>query len=126
MSHLELSAHMKVRSGELEGFTEQVAECIRLTREMDTQTLRYDWFLSSDGAQCELHETYASVEGLVEHRVHVGEAVDTLFRLYADDHLVTVYGDQSRELPDLTDRYGMTENVRWFTFLGGLEASPPV
>jgi hypothetical protein len=33
---LELSAHMTVRPGQLEGFKRQAAECIRLTREKDT------------------------------------------------------------------------------------------
>ena len=45
----EVSAHMTVRPGQLEGFKQQAAECIRITKEQDTQTLRYDWFLSSDG-----------------------------------------------------------------------------
>ena len=42
MGYLELSAHMTVRPGCLEGFKNQAAECIRLTKEKDTQTLRYD------------------------------------------------------------------------------------
>ena len=47
---LELSAHMTVRPGQLEGFKRQAAECIRLTREKDTATLQYDWFLSTKRA----------------------------------------------------------------------------
>jgi len=42
MGHLELSAHMTVRPGCLEGFKKQTAELIRITREKDTHTLRYD------------------------------------------------------------------------------------
>src|SRR5689334_715628 len=48
MSHLELRARMSIRPGQLEGFKAQAAELMRLTRELDTQTLRYDWFLSPD------------------------------------------------------------------------------
>jgi hypothetical protein len=55
---LEFSAHMTVRPGQLEGFKQQAAECIRLTREKDTGALRYDLFLGSDGTQCEVGETY--------------------------------------------------------------------
>src|SRR5688500_15070243 len=44
MAHLELSAHMTVRPGCLEGFKKQAAELIRITKEKDTHTLRYDWF----------------------------------------------------------------------------------
>ena len=56
MSMLEVSARVKVRPGQLEGFKRQAAEIVRLARERDTGTLRYDWFLSSDGTQCEVRE----------------------------------------------------------------------
>jgi hypothetical protein len=29
---------------------------MRLSREQDTQTLRYDSFINEDGAECEVHE----------------------------------------------------------------------
>ena len=46
MAALEVTAHLRVRPGQLEGFKKQAAECIRITKEKDTHTLRYDWFLS--------------------------------------------------------------------------------
>jgi hypothetical protein len=49
MSHLELHAHLKIRPGQLEGFKAQASEIIRITREQDTKTLRYDWFIKEDG-----------------------------------------------------------------------------
>ncbi len=68
MPEFEVSARMTVRKGKLDGFKEQAAECIRQTKEKDTKTLRYDWFLSDDGTECEIREAYESAEGLVEHR----------------------------------------------------------
>ena len=47
-----VTARLKVREGELEGFKHQAAEMTRLAREKDTKTLRYDWFLSDDGTEC--------------------------------------------------------------------------
>ena len=38
MAPLELSAHMTVRAGCLEGFKKQAAELIRITQERDTHT----------------------------------------------------------------------------------------
>jgi hypothetical protein len=38
MAPVELSAHMTVRPGCLEGFKRQATECIRITREKDTHT----------------------------------------------------------------------------------------
>ena len=46
MAAYEVSAHMTVRPGQLEGFKKQAAECIRITTEKDTHTLRYDWLLA--------------------------------------------------------------------------------
>lgn len=67
MATFEVSAHMTVRPGQLEGFKKQAAECIRITQEKDTHTLRYDWFLSTDGTECEVREAYTDPDGLVEH-----------------------------------------------------------
>jgi hypothetical protein len=47
---------MKVRDGELDGFKQRAAEMMRMTREQDTKTLRYEWFLSDDGTECEVRE----------------------------------------------------------------------
>ena len=48
MSILEVSAHMTIRKGKLEGFKKQAAEIIRQTKEKDTKTLRYEWFLNAE------------------------------------------------------------------------------
>ena len=119
MRSLEVSARMTVREDQLEGFKRQAAECIRQTREKDTKTLRYDWFLSDDETECEIREAYVSPDGLVEHRMHVGEALDKLFREFADNHQVTVYGEPSAQLLEMAKR--MPEgSVKWYSFLQGL------
>jgi quinol monooxygenase YgiN len=124
MEYLELSAHMTVRAGCLEGFKKQAAECIRITKEKDTKTLRYDWFLSDDGTECEVREAYTSPEGLIEHNAHILEARTKLFKDYADGHFMTVYGEPSEPLLDLlkAHRVGHT----WFSFLEGLGPEPVV
>jgi quinol monooxygenase YgiN len=123
---LELSAHMTVRPGQLDGFKKQAAECIRLTRQKDTRTLRYDWFLSSDGTQCEVREAYTGAQGLIEHRANVAPALEALFEQYADNHTMTIYAQASRQLLDLAEAHHMTGHITWFSFLEGLEpASRP-
>jgi quinol monooxygenase YgiN len=124
MSHLELSAHMVVRPGCLEGFKTQAAELIRITKEKDTRTLRYDWFISTDGAECEVREAYTCPEGLIEHNTHILEARTKLFKDYADGHFMTVYGDPSQLLLDLLQAHGV--GFKWFTFLQGLDQSPVI
>ena len=120
MSKIEVSARMTVREGKLEGFKQQAAECIKETKEKDTKTLRYDWFISDDETECEIREAYASSQGLIEHRTHIGEALDKLFTEFAEDHAVTVYGEPSPLLVELAKRMP-PGSVKWYSFLQGLE-----
>jgi quinol monooxygenase YgiN len=93
---LEVIARMKIRPGQLDGFKDQAAELIRLTEERDTRTLRYDWFVNEDGAECEVHEAYLNAEGLIEHNTHIVDARTALFRDYAFDHRMSAYGEVSQ------------------------------
>jgi hypothetical protein len=122
MPHFELSAHMTVRPGQLEGFKRQAAEIIRLARERDTATLRYDWFLTADGAECEVRELYTDPQGLIDHKAHIAPALHELFARYADNHFMTVYGEPSPALRELVHALHMERQVKWFTFVDGLGA----
>jgi quinol monooxygenase YgiN len=122
--HLEVIARMKIRPGHLDGFKAQAAELIRLTEEKDARTLRYDWFVSEDGLECEVHEAYLGAEGLVEHNTHIMEARSALFRDYAFDHRMSAYGEVSQELRDLGQKHA--GGFREFSFLQGLERAPAV
>jgi quinol monooxygenase YgiN len=124
MGYLELSAHMTVRAGCLEGFKKQAAELIRITNEKDTKTIRYDWFLSTDETECEVREAYTGPDGLVEHNTHILEARTKLFKDYADGHFMTIYGDPSQSLLDLLDKHKV--GFKWFSFFHGLERSPVI
>ena len=124
MACLELSAHMTVRPGCIDGFKKQAAECIRITKEKDTRTLRYDWFLSTDGTTCEVREAYTSPEGLIEHNNHILEARTKLFKDYADNHFMTLYGEVSQPLLDLLRAHAGGHT--WFVFLQGLDSSPVI
>ena len=120
MSHLEVMAHLKIRPGQLDGFKTQVAEIMRLSREQDTQTLRYDWFINKDGTECEVHEAYVSEEGLIEHK----EARAILFDRYAYDHRMSVYGEISQPLRDLFSKHA--GGVSSYSFLQGLQTAAAV
>src|SRR4249919_487828 len=115
MSHFEVRARLKVREGKLEQFKQQAAEMMRQTREKDTGTLAYDWFLSEDGTECEVREAYVDPDALVDHAFHVREAREALFAGSAYDHKMAFYGDPSPRLVELVDKIGV--NVTWFTLL---------
>ncbi|MEV6391285.1 hypothetical protein [Nocardia xishanensis] len=124
MGHLELHAHLKIRPGQLEGFKAQAAEIMRLTRENDTQTLRYDWFISEDGTECEVHETYPSGQGVIEHNSHIMDARAILFEKYAYDHRMTAFGEVSQELRELADKHA--GGIAVYSFLQGLGTTAAV
>jgi quinol monooxygenase YgiN len=118
----EVTASLKVREGEVEGFKRQAAEMMRLTRERDTKTLRYDWFLSTDGTECEVREGYIDADALLEHAEHVGAARDILFRDFADGHTMTLYGEPSPALAKAIDKLEGIVTFRRFSLLQGLDA----
>jgi quinol monooxygenase YgiN len=117
----EVMARLKVREGELDGFMEQAAEMMRQTREKDTKTLRYDWFLRDDGTECEVREGYVDADGLIEHAHNVAEAREKLFRDFAYDHDMTLYGEPSPALSELIERLADVVPFRQFSLLQGLE-----
>jgi len=119
MRQFEVRARLKVREGKLQRFKQQAAEMMRQTREKDTGTLVYDWFLSSDGTECEVREAYVSADDLVDHAFHVREARDALFAESAFDHRMAFYGDPSPRLMELVTRIGV--DVTFFTELQALE-----
>ena len=124
MTHLELHAHLKIRPGQLEGFKAQAAEIMWITREQDTKTLRYDWFIKEDGTECEVHEVYLNEEGLFEHNIHVLEARTVLFKDFAFDHQMTVFGEVSQRLRDLAIKHAGGIGV--YSLLQGLETAAAV
>lgn len=118
----EVTARLKVRDGELAGFKRQAAEMMRLTRERDTKTLRYDWFLNDDGTECEVREGYRDADALIEHAHNVVEAREELFRHFADDHEMTLYGEPSPALAALMEQLAGVVPFRRFSLLQGLDA----
>ena len=118
----EVTARLKIREGELYGFKQQAAEMMRLTREKDTKTLRYDWFISDDGIQCEVHEGYVDADGLLEHGNNVAMAREKLFHDYAYDHDMTIYGEPSPALAELIERLAGHVKFNRYSLLQGLDS----
>lgn len=113
MDQFEVRARLKVRDGKLEEFKQQAAEMMRVTREKNTGTLAYDWFLSEDGTTCEVREAYVDADALVEHALNVREAREAMFAQFAYDHRMSFYGEPSPRLVELVNKVGV--DVTWFT-----------
>jgi quinol monooxygenase YgiN len=117
----EVTARMQIREGELDGFMRRAAEMMRNTREQDTRTLRYDWFVSDDRTACEVREGYTEADGLLEHNSHVREPRDELFRNHASGHDMTIYGEPSPALAELMERMAGHVAFHRFSLLQGLD-----
>jgi quinol monooxygenase YgiN len=116
----EVTARLRIRDGELESFKQQAAEMMRLTRERDTKTLRYDWFLSDDGTTCEVREGYVDADALLEHAHNVAGAREALFRESAYDHDMTLYGEPSPALAAAIEQLDGVVRFGRFSLLQGL------
>jgi quinol monooxygenase YgiN len=119
MSQFEVRARIKVRDGQVTGFKRQAAEMMRQTREKDTGTLTYDWFLSEDGTECEVREAYVDPDALIDHALHVREARDVMFEEFAYDHRMFFYGETSPRLDAFAEKIGV--DATRFTLLQALE-----
>jgi len=99
---------------------------MRLTRELDTKTRRYEWFLSDDGTECEVREGYVDADGLLEHAQHVMAAREKLFRDYAYGRDITLYGEPSPALAELMNRLAGVVPFHRYSYFQGLEAEATV
>lgn len=116
----EATARLKIREGELEGFKRQAAELMRLTRESDTKPLRFDWFLSEDGTECEVREAYPNADALLAQQHHMKEAKIKLFRDFVESHTMTFYDEPSPRLAKALEAMGVP--YRQFTLFQALDA----
>ena len=65
-----------------------------------------------------MREAYTGPEGLIEHNRQILDARTKLFKDYADNHFMTVYGEVSQPLIELLKAHAA--GFKWFTFLEGL------
>jgi quinol monooxygenase YgiN len=114
------TARLKIRDGELENFKLQVAEIMRLTREKETKPLRYDWFLSEDGTECEVREAYADADALLGYQRQIAEPKMRLMRDFVEGHTMTFYGEPSPALAAALESMGVQFTV--FSLLQDLDA----
>jgi quinol monooxygenase YgiN len=120
----EATAKLKIREGELDGFKQQAAELMRRMSQLDDGPLRYDWFLSDDGTECEVREAYESADALLEHQQAIAGAKMKLFREFVDGHTMAFYDEPSPALAEALE--GMGTTYERFSFFQGLEADRKV
>jgi quinol monooxygenase YgiN len=120
----EATAKLEIREGELEGFKQQAAEVMRQMQALEDKPLRYDWFLSDDGTECEVREAYVDGDSLLEHQRVVADAKMHLLHNFVAGHTMTFYDEPSRALAQTLETQGAT--YRRFSLFQALETGSEV
>ena len=96
MNEIQLTARAAIHPGKLEELKVIAAQGLRVTREQDSGTLQYDWFLNEAQTECVVRETYRNSEAVLEHIAHVGALLGAI--LAVADWTFEICGTPSTEL----------------------------
>lgn len=118
MSKIQVSAKIKIPRGKIIEFKEAAADYINQVKEKDTGTLQADWFLSSDGTECEIREAYEDSEAVLNHQSNLRDLIITIFGKFGAPYEVTIYGNPSTKVLETARTGGL--DVKLFSLLTGL------
>ena len=118
MSNIQVSAKIKIPSGRIIEFKEAAADYVNQVKEKDTGTLQADWFLSSDGTECEIREAYEDSEAVLKHQSNLRDLIMTIFGKFGTPYEVTIYGNPSTEVLEYARADGF--EIKLFSLLTGL------
>ena len=118
MSKIQVSAKIKIPRGKIIEFKEAAADYINQVKEKDTGTVQSDWFVSSDGTECEIREAYEDSEAVLKHQSNLRDLIMTIFRRFGTAYEVTIYGNPSTEVLKSARAGGL--DVKLFSLLTGL------
>ncbi|WP_293878349.1 antibiotic biosynthesis monooxygenase [uncultured Brevibacterium sp.] len=68
-------AHFAFHEGRAEKFLQLSVECLRLTRERDRGTLRYEVYVNEERTRAVVVEEYEDEAALLEHGEHIGASL---------------------------------------------------
>src|SRR5262245_8793720 len=105
MSELQGMARLRIHDGRLEEFKRLAVECMESVRTKDSGTLQYDWFFSSDHAECIVLERYRDSSALLEHTKNLGETMKALLETCSASGQIC--GTPSPELRKALERSGV-------------------
>lgn len=66
-------ARFQFHEGRLDEFKRLSQECMRIVRERDTGTLRYDIYLNADESEAVVIEEYVDLQALIDHMPNIGD-----------------------------------------------------
>ncbi len=104
MSLIHADAIYTIKPGGLAEFKELIAESMKIVREKDTRTLRYDFFFNDDESVCTVREIYDGFEGLMESMANNNDVFPRIFALTT--YRFVLYAEPSPELMAFAEKFG--------------------
>ena len=114
MNQLQVTARLKIHEGKLDEFKQLAAQCLMTVKEMDQDTLQYDWFFNKEQTECVVRERYTDSNAIFAHLANLGELFGKI--LAVSDFSVEVFGEPSQELINATKNL----NPKIYSFYQGL------
>jgi quinol monooxygenase YgiN len=116
--HISWVNELTVKEGKLETFRELMEEMVSGTSN-EPGTLSYEWYISHDGGNVHVVETYADSAAVVAHHVSEGFALKNWAGRVMDcvaASRVVAYGDPNAAAREILDRLGATYYSTWGGF----------
>jgi quinol monooxygenase YgiN len=116
--HVSWVNELTVKAGKLETFRDLMEEMVSGTSN-EPGTLAYEWYISYDGGNVHVVETYADSAAVVAHHVSEGFALKNWagrFMDCVDARHVVAYGDPNAAAREILDRLGATYYSTWGGF----------
>ena len=114
--YIRTDVELSIKEGKLDDFKALVNTMIKMTDVNEPNTLVYEWYISEDGSECHLLETFKDSDAFMVHLGNVSHMFDTLFES-ATMTRAKIYGSPSAELRQALDPLG----VEYFAHLNGIE-----
>ena len=91
-----MTTRFAIHQGKADDFMRLARRSMEITREKDSGTLQYDWFMSPDRTECVLRERYRDSAAVFEHAANLGELMPEFMAVCV--LAVEIYGSPSDEL----------------------------
>ncbi|WP_298091024.1 putative quinol monooxygenase [uncultured Sphingomonas sp.] len=105
MGKIQAVARFKIKAGKTDEFKRLSEDCMRLAREKDPGTIRYDIFMNDDGTEAVVYEEYDSPEAHLAHFENMGDNAAAIFKIV--DMEGELWGDPSPELRAGVEQHGV-------------------
>lgn len=97
MDRFQAMVRLRIHPGKTGAFKRIAEESVRLTRERDTGTVRYDIFLNDDETEAVVYEEFVSPAARLEHLANMGDNVAAMLAVV--DMRAEVWANADPALP---------------------------